>query len=410
MAEASPGPPSRAVAELVPADLASQLLALRRDLHRRPELAFEEHETAARLERELRSIGLTDIRRIAGTGVLARVPGGQPGGPVVALRGDIDALPIHEETGLAFRSEKPGLMHACGHDVHASWTVGAAALLCARPARGDVLILLQPAEEVAQGAETVLATGCLDGVAAIFGGHVDRRFAVGQVVAQEGPLAASADLFEIELVGRGAHGARPHEAIDPVVGAASIILALQTVVSRRLPPDRPGVLSIGKVEAGAAANVIPDRALLAGTLRSTDPESRALLRGELEHIVGAVAAAHRLQAKVIFSDSSPPLINPPEAAHWARTAVARCLGPAALVPLGMTNMAGEDFACYLERIPGCFLRIGAREPGGPVIGAHSPRFYAAEEAVLVGAAVLAEIAREASEMLAASEDGSSLRA
>jgi hippurate hydrolase len=288
-------------------------------------------------------------------------------------------------------------MHACGHDVHATWAVGAAHLLAARPAAGDVLIVLQPAEETGRGAQAVLDSGALQDVAAIFGAHVDRRFAVGEVVAQEGPLAAAADSFEIRLVGSGAHGARPHEAADPIVGAGALIGALQTIVSRRVNPAYPAVVSIGSVHAGSAPNVLPDRATLTGTLRATDPDTRRLLVEEVRRIAAGTAAAHRLEVEVVIELGPPPLVNPPEPARWARRAAAAVLGEAGVVPLAFLNMGGEDFAVYLERMPGCFLRIGAREPGGDPIPAHSPRFYAAEESIFVGAAVLAEAARVASE-------------
>lgn len=389
-----------AVGERIPPDLARRLLDLRHDLHRRPELSLEEEETAARLFAELERLSPAALRRAGGTGVVARIAGRRRDAPVVALRGDIDALPIQEETGLPFASEHPGVMHACGHDVHASWAVGAAALLAAEPAAGDVVVLLQPAEEVGLGAQALIDAGAIEGVAAIFGGHVDRRFAVGEVVADPGPLAASGDGFEIELVGRGAHGARPHEALDPVVAAAALVMSLQTVISRRLAPGRPGVVSVGRLQAGTALNVIPERAFLGGTVRATDPETRRLLVEEVERIARSVAAAHRVEAEIVWSDSTPPLLNGERETAWARRAVAGLLGQEALHPLGIVNMAGEDFAVYLEHIPGCFLRIGAREPGGEVIGAHSPRFYAADEAVLVGAAVLAAVAREASAALA----------
>src|ERR1043166_6527935 len=219
---------SPAIAAQFSADLRERLFALRQAIHQEPELAFAEERTAAKLEAALVAVGATDVRRVAGTGVVGRVRGRNGKAPVVAIRGDIDALPIQEATGLPFASTTPGVMHACGHDVHATWAVGAAALLAARPADGDVLVVLQPAEETGRGARAILDTGVLDGTTAIFGAHVDRRFAVGQAVADEGPLAASADVFTIELQGNGAHAARPHEAADPIVGAAAIITALQT--------------------------------------------------------------------------------------------------------------------------------------------------------------------------------------
>ncbi len=374
---------------------AARLIALRHELHRRPELSWQEEATAARLEAALAALGVADIRRVAGTGLLGRIPGRTSGGPPVVIRGDIDALPIQEATGLAYASETPGVMHACGHDVHASWTVGAAMLLRKSPADGDVLVLLQPAEEAAEGAAAVLATGALNGASAIIGAHVDRRYPVGQVVAQPGALAASADFFRIELVGSGAHAARPHESADPVVGAAALITALQTLVSRRLDPALPGVVTVASVHAGTADNVIPGTAEVTGTVRAVDSASRDLLLAGLQTISVHVAAAHRLEAKVSFGAGTPPLTNQPGPTGWAREAVRTVLGPDALVPLAGANMGGEDFAFYLERLPGCFLRVGAREPGGPWLPAHSPRFYAADESVFVGAAVLAETARQA---------------
>ncbi len=383
----------------VPPELHERLVALRRDLHAHPELAFREERTAGVLEHALSTLEpgrIARIERVAGTGVVARIAGRRPGAPVVAIRGDIDALPITEATGLSFSSTNAGVMHACGHDVHATWAVGAAALLARQPADGDVVVLLQPAEEVGRGARAMIDAGALDGVQAIFGAHVDRRFTVGQVVAQSGPLAASADTFSIELVGHGAHAARPHESNDPIVGMAALIMALQTIVSRRVNPSSPAVVTIGAVSSGTAPNIIPDRASLKGTLRATDVETRALLRREIEHIATHVAAAHGLTAHVTLDDGVPPVVNSEGPAQWAAAAASALFGAAAVVPLGITNMAAEDFACYLERIPGCFLRVGARRVGERVIPAHSPEFDVAEEAIAVGAAVLAESARRAS--------------
>jgi amidohydrolase len=372
------------------------LITLRRDLHRHPELSWKEERTAGRLEAALRAAGITETRRVAGTGVIARVPGRDRGAPLVALRGDIDALPIQEATGLPFASANPGVMHACGHDVHAAWAVGAGLLLARSPARGDVLLVLQPAEEVGNGAPAILESGALDGVRAIFGGHVDRRFSVGQVVAQPGPLAAAADAFSIDVAGKGAHGARPHEGIDPIVAAAAIVTALQTVVSRRLDPGAAAIVTIGSIHGGSAPNVIPELVQLTGTLRAMLPDVRAMLHREVRSIATSVAAAHGATVVVDIEKGPPPIVNPEREAGWAREAAERVLGEGNVVPFGVTNMGGEDFACYLERIGGCFLRIGAREPGGDPAPAHSPRFNAAEGSIFVGAAVLAECARVAS--------------
>jgi hippurate hydrolase len=291
-------------------------------------------------------------------------------------------------------------MHACGHDVHAAWAIAATQLLLDSPARGDVLVVFQPAEEVGEGARAILDSGALDSVRAIFGGHVDRRFAVGQVVAQEGALAASTDTFRITITGAGSHGARPHESHDPIVGAAALVGALQTIVSRRLDPAHPGVVTVGTINGGTAANIIPDTVQLSGTIRATTNETRTLLTGELQRIAESIAMTYGLTSSVTFSGGTPPIVNPSVTVNWAREAVTHVLGTDALVPLGTTNMGGEDFAEYMQNIPGCFMRIGAREPGGRVIGAHSPSYYAAEDALFIGAAVLAESARVASDALA----------
>lgn len=390
----------RQIHSLFSAELRTRLIDLRRDLHRHPELSFEEERTASRLHDELALLKPANLERIERTAVIATIPGRNPAAPTVAVRADIDALPIQEATGLEFSSVNAGVMHACGHDVHAAWGIGAAHLLTQQPAEGDVLMVFQPAEEIGKGAKAIMGTGILDEVKAIFGGHVDRRFPVGQVIAQEGPLAASTDTFEIEVIGRGAHGARPHEAADPIVAAAAIVTGLQTIVSRKLNPAHAGVVTVGKIQAGSAPNVIPERATMSGTLRAIDPDIRWLLQEEVKQIAVSIAAAHRVKAEVSIEYGTPPVVNLAEPVLWAREAVARLLGEQAIVPLPTLNMAGEDFAYYLEKIPGCFLRFGACEEGGKPIPSHSPYFYAAEEAIFVGSAVLAQTARIASAALA----------
>lgn len=387
------------------AGLRNGLLALRRDLHEHPELSFAEARTAAQLEAAIRQFATpagdtVSVQQVAGTGLVARIPGLSRSAPVVAIRGDIDALPIQEDTGLPYASVNAGVMHACGHDVHATWAIGAASLLARRPAHGDVLIVLQPAEEIGEGASAILASDALDGVSAIFGAHVDRRFPVGQVVAQAGSLAAAADTFSITLRGRGAHGARPHESADPILGAGMLVVALQSVVSRRVNPSVPAVLTVATLQAGTASNIIPDHATIGGTLRTIDPQTRTLVAEEVRRIAHGIAATHGLEADVRIELGPPPIVNPEREAMWAHAAAVSLVGSNNVVPLGITNMGGEDFAYYMERIPGAFLRIGAREAGGEPTPAHSPKFFADDGALFIGAAVLAETARRASAALA----------
>ena len=373
-----------------------RIFALRRALHAAPELSWQEHATQRTLRAALEAAGITEIQTVADTGLVATIPGRDPHAPTVALRGDIDALPIHEETGLPFASRHAGVMHACGHDMHAAWTVAAGILLARDPAVGTVKLVLQPAEEVGEGAARILASGALDDVRMIFGGHVDWRFRVGEVVATAGPLAASTDTFTVVFHGRGGHGARPQDAIDPIVGLGAFVMAVQTLVSRRLDPGLPGVVTVGAVEAGRAANVIPEQARATGTIRATTPETRSLLGDGLRQLAESVAATHGLRAEVTLREGTPPLVNTASAAAIAHTAVRALLGDTALRTLATANMGGEDFAFYTERMEGCFLRIGTWHEGRSAAGVHTPRFDPDEAALFVGGAVLAECARRAS--------------
>lgn len=381
-------------------EVQERILNLRHDLHRNPELALQENKTADRLERELRMVDALPVRRVAGTGVIARVPGRSKQAPVVAVRGDIDALPIQEETGSEFSSVNDGVMHACGHDVHAAWTVGAALSLVDDPAEGDVLVLLQPAEETAQGAVRVIESGSLDDVSAIVGGHVDMRYPVGSVVAQTGHMAASADEFAIKIAGSGSHAARPHEGRNPVVVGAAMVSALETVVARKVPAGMPAVLTSATFNSGSASNIIPESAEITGTVRAVDVATRELLHDEITRVAEHVAAAFGASVAVDFLAGTPPLVNDRSAVEWVRVAAEKLLGTNALVPLSGPNLGGEDFAFYLEKMPGCFFRVGGRSRAQEATPAHSSRFLPHDEAVLVGAAILAETARNASRALA----------
>ena len=388
------------IAHRFTSDLIQRLITLRRHLHQHPELSEQEEKTADRLEVELNAINAAEVTRIAGTGLVARIPGQDGSAPVVAIRGDIDALPIQEDTGLPFASKNEGVMHACGHDVHASWAIGAAHLLANEPATGDVLVVLQPAEELGRGANAVMKSGVLDNTSMIFGAHVDRRYDTGKAVVQPGPLAAASDTFEIQINGQGGHGARPHESRDPIIAAAALINSLHHIVARTLDPADAGVVTVGQINAGVAPNVIPDTAFLTGTLRAVTNETWQHLRDEIQKRAHAIGEAYNVSTQVTIKDGTPPIINDETATQYARTACEAELGQDSITRMDTLNMGGEDFACYLEKMPGCFIRIGAREPGSEFIPAHSPHFYADEVAIFTGAAVLAAAAREASTALA----------
>lgn len=384
----------------VPAEVYERMVAMRRDLHRHPELSLKEERTATRILEELAAIGL-EGRRLAGTGVIADVPG-EADGPMVALRGDIDALPIEEETGLPFASQTPGVMHACGHDGHTSMVLGAASLLLAEPPPVPVRLLFQPAEEIVKGARALIEAGALDGVGAIFGGHLDRHFPAGTVVVTDGAVNASTDLFTIDIRGRGGHGARPHEALDAVVVGSLLVTSLQTIVSREINPAHPSVITVGTFEAGTAPNVIASSARLSGTIRAQGEEVRTHLARSIERIAKAIGQLHEAAVDVRVDHGTPAVVNSPAMAELAREA-ARRVPEAEVRPLPTANMGGEDFSYYLAKAPGCYVRFGGQVPGRESFPAHSPLWDFDERALATAAAWLDRVARVAGERLVAGE-------
>lgn len=381
----------------VPPGVWERMIALRRDLHQNPELSWSETRTAQRLESELDAMGI-EHRRLAQTGVVAELnPTGN--GPRIALRADTDALPIEEETGLEFSSRVNGVMHACGHDGHSAMLLGAAALLSRKPSSCPVRLIWQPAEELGSGAQALIGAGVLDGVSMIFGGHLDRHYPPGALVVTDGPVNASTDTFKIEVRGQQAHGARPHEAIDAVVIGSLLVTALQTVVSREVNPAHPSVVSVGSFHAGSAPNVIAGGATLSGTLRAQEGSVRSHLKRSIERIATSVGHLHDASISVTFQDGTPALSNEPRIAAIARDAAHRVVPPMLVQTLRTANMGGEDFAHYLEHVPGCYIRFGGQIPGRESYPAHSSQFDFDESALSVGALWFATVAELAAERL-----------
>lgn len=385
----------------VPASIYQRMVALRRDLHQRPELSGQEADTAERIAAQLAALGLSCRRGVGGHGLVAEIPGAEPG-LAVALRADMDALPVQEETGLPFSSLNPGVMHACGHDGHSSMLLGAAALLLAGPPPPrPVRLLWQPAEEKAQGAAAMIADGAIDGVGVIFGGHVDRRYPAGALIVTDGPVNASTDLFYVQIQGSGGHGARPHEAVDAVVVGSLLVTALQTIVSREVDPAHPSVVSVGRFEAGTAPNVIAASATLEGTIRAQEPAVRDHLIRSLTRIATAIGQLHSVNITLRTERGTPALFNRPGITALARDAAVEAVGRARVTRLKTANMGGEDFAYFLEKIPGCYIRFGSQIPGLEGHPAHSSRFDIDESALAAGAAWMATVARRAGAALAA---------
>jgi hippurate hydrolase len=376
-------------------DFIARLVAFRRDLHRHPELSFQEERTAQQIEKGLDRLGISYRSGIGGTGIIAEIPaaGGAPG-PRVALRADMDALPLQEETGLEFASLNDGVMHACGHDGHTAMVLGAAELLAAdRGLETPVRLLFQPAEERGSGALAMIEAGALDGVEMIFGGHVDRHYLTGQIVTHAGAVNASTDSFRVEIQGKGGHAARPHEGVDAVVVGSLLVMALQTIVSREVNPAHPSVVTVGRFDAGTASNVLAGRATLQGTIRAQDQFVRDHIVSSLHRIGESIGRLHNARIEVTIEEGTPPVVNPREMAEIAREAASRVVGGENAVPLHTTNMGGEDFAYYMQKIPGCYVRFGARAEGQEGFPAHSSKFDFDERVLAIGARYFHEVAR-----------------
>jgi hippurate hydrolase len=354
----------------LPIGIAERAHALRKELHEHPELSGCEHGTRQILARALIELGLHPIE-VAGTGLYADVGTGDP---VVMIRGDMDALPLHECASHPLRSTRAGVMHACGHDVHMAAAWGAMAVLAASPPQGTVRVLFQPAEETGQGARACVEAGALDSVDAVLGGHVDLAYPAGTVGIQAGPINASTDNFAIEVVGEGGHAARPHQGADALLAAAQVVVALQQIVSREVDPGEAAVVTVGKMSAGERHNVLAGRARLEGTLRSRTPQTRALLRHAIERVARGVATAHGCRARVELVAGCEVINNDPALTRIVRSGLAAALGPEQVVPLRGTNMGGEDFSELLRGRPGVYVRWGAAGPTARDAPAHSSEF------------------------------------
>lgn len=371
------------------------MVDVRRALHRQPELAFEEVETAKRLMAELDELGIEYDYAGPGSGVIGRLACDRADAPTFALRADMDALPGAENTDLPFASTIEGKMHACGHDAHMTMVLGAAALLKASPPPCHVLFVFQPAEEKGGGARTVMQSGVLDGAQAIFGAHVTHHYRVGEIMVAEGTITAQSDRFGIHIRGRGGHGARPHEATDAVVVAALLVTAIQTLISREINPVFPSVITVGSVHAGTAPNVIAEEAHLEGSIRTTLPEVRDVLHRGLTRMAKAMGELHNAAVEVDITPGYPPVVNSAREAAIAHRAAETVVGREGLMAMDHPSMGSEDFAFYLERIPGCYVRFGARRRDDEYIPLHSPEFDINEEVLKVGSAYFDEVIREA---------------
>lgn len=375
---------------------------LRRDFHMHPELGFQEVRTAGVIARELRELGLEVSTGIAETGVVALIEGRQPG-PVVLLRFDIDALPIHEETGADYASQEPGKMHACGHDGHTAIGLTVARLLLQHQdeIHGTVKLVFQPAEEGVigpkgmGGAEQMVAEGVMDApkVDYTLALHLWNEKPLGWVGAGAGPVMAGAEYFRVTIRGVGGHGAIPHASVDPVVAAAQVITALQTIVARNTPPQKAAVVTVGSLQAGQAFNVIPSEAVLTGTIRTFDPDVRAMVLRRFREIVEHTARALGCESEIELKRITPAVINDPQVAAAVQETVREVLPEARLDTAAYLTMGSEDMAFMMEKAPGCYFFVGSANPEkGLAYGHHHPKFDFDEDALPRAAALMTRAA------------------
>ena len=371
---------------------AEKIVALRRNIHREPELGFDTKNTAEKVLSALEGLPLDIQTGVAENGIVATLRGADDG-PTVGLRADMDALPIHEETGLPFASEVGGKMHACGHDGHTSMLVGAAHALSGMRDRlnGSVKFFFQPAEEGGGGGKVMVEEGVADDVNSIFALHLWPGLPFGTAATKAGPIMAAADAFEMTVRGRGGHGAFPHQTVDAIAMAAQIVTALQTLVSREVDPVEPAVVTVGEIGAGSAFNIIPETARLGGTVRTLNADLRRQMPGRIEEIARGVAGGMRGDAELEYRFSYPVTRNDENVARRALGVIEALFGGENTLELPNPSMGGEDFAFFLEKIPGAFIWLGV---GEDVSFLHTPTFAFDEEILPLGSALLTALALE----------------
>lgn len=372
--------------------LAPRLIEIRRHIHTHPELSAQEHKTAAFVAGVLSSSGVRVTEAVGKTGVVAEVQGNGIDTRLLAIRTDMDALPIEERTGLEYASREVGIMHACGHDVHTTVGLGTAMILAqlATELPGNVRLLFQPAEEIAQGASWMIADGGMDKVTAILSLHVFPSINAGTIGVRYGALTAAADDLEIEIIGESGHGARPHEAIDAIWISSQVITNLQQAISRTQNPLRPVVLSIGQINGGRAPNVIADRVKLLGTVRSLHPETRANLPNWITKIVSSVCDTYGARYHINYRPGVPSVQNDLALSQLVQTAAEEAFGSDRVLVLTEPSLGAEDFSMYLEHAPGTMFRLGVgykdRALNYPL---HHPLFDVDESAIVTGVVTMA---------------------
>jgi len=385
------------------AQYSSEIQSIRRHLHKHPELSFEEHQTAAFVADQLSAMGVQFTPGIGGLGIVAEIQGAEPAKGLIALRADMDALPIHERNAVDYCSQNPGVMHACGHDAHTACALGAVRILneLRDQWHGSIRVLFQPAEErIPGGASLMIRDGALDPrPQSMLGQHVYPELPAGKVGFKPGIYMASADELYFTVKGKGGHAALPQRLNDPVIAAAQLIINLQQVVSRNAPPEIPTVLSMGKIIADGATNIVPNEVLIEGTFRTFNEAWRSKAHEIIERICAATGDTFGVQVQVEIRKGYPFLVNDEDVTARAKAAAIDYLGEDHVVDLGIRPTA-EDFAYYSQLVPSCFYRLGTASPDGRFTsGLHTPTFDIDEAALTTGAGLMAWLALEESQNL-----------
>ena len=375
--------------------LKQKIVELRRDFHQHPELGLQEFDTAKKVERILKGLGIQTKMLVNGTGVYGTLKGSKPG-KTIALRADMDALPVQEETEAPYKSLKAGVMHACGHDAHTAMLLGAAMTLSEMKGElaGNIVFIFQPAEETGGGAEAMINERVLEGVNAIFAIHLYSSLSFGTLGYNPGPILAAGDFFDVKITGKGGHGGLPHLAVDPIVIAANSISSLQTIVSREIDPVESGVISICKINAGDAYNVIPETATFGGTIRSHNPDLRERLPKRMREILDGVTAGMRASYEFNLMSKFPATINDKAMTDFVVSVAKEILGESKL-QLMKPLMGSEDFSFYLQKIPGTFVFLGVEnKEKGIIYPQHHPKFDIDEDILPTGTALHVAVALE----------------
>ena len=371
------------------------LVALRRDFHRHPELSFEERRTAEIIAERLSAAKLEVRTGVARTGVVGVLRGDRPG-RTIAWRADIDALPLSESLDLPFVSATPGVMHACGHDGHAAIGITLAEMLAARRREvpGTAVFLFQPAEEIFGGAKPMIDAGALDDprVAEVYGLHLTTQAPVGRVTVRPGPAMASADFFDVEITGRGGHGAYPHLSVDPITVAANILLGMQNLISREVAAHETAVLTVGQIVSGTKHNIIPATAVMRGSLRTFTPTVRAQVKERLGAYARDIARAYRAEARLSFQgEGCPTVVNHEHQSTFVRNCAAAELGGDAVKGESNLVLASDDMSLFLQARPGCYFQVGVSPVSGPTRPHHAPEFEMNEDGLPVALRVAASV-------------------